>query len=994
MSVSTKVSERLDPQAIEERTQAIGRELFAEAKRQSAHLSVLNRWTEQVLSWCLADPTLKGAVLRFIDVLPSLTTPHAIARHVHEYFPTTTLRLPIALRLGSTLARTGLFTAPALSAVIRQLVEQVARQFIAESHPEGIAQVVQHLAAHGATCSVDVLGEQVVSDVEADQYLSRYQTVLRELSRAYAGLPKPATMITCGPLVNLSVKPSALSPRFDPISPTPSIQRAAQRVMALLWQADSHHALINLDMEHYELRDLTLELAKYLLVHPEVGHRASLGVVIQSYLRDAEETVERLLSWLAVHERPLTVRLVKGAYWDYEVAQATARHWPVPVYQEKADTDATFERLTRRLLSAHPLVTTAIASHNIRSIAHAMAAAETLGLAKAHVEFQLLYGMGDAIRAAIIAHGYPVRVYTPVGELIPGMAYLVRRLLENTSNDSFLRQEWLRERSAEELLAPPPAVYRPASLTEPARARLEWTGDSPLDFSKVAERERMAIALTAVKTKLGRTYPLLLADQVVETPEVLSSCNPAHPTEVIGKVSLGGLAEVHHAIQRAQEAQPRWAKLPIKERVVCLRRAAGLIRQRRYELAAWEVFEVGKTWREADADIMETVDYLEYYSQCMMGLAAGKPLFQVPGERNASFYTPRGVAVVIAPWNFPAAILTGMASAALVTGNAVILKPAEQSSVMAFHITQILREAGVPPAVLQCLPGMGHEVGVALVRHPQVHTVLFTGSKVVGLSIIKSCANVGGEQRFIKHVVAEMGGKNAIIVDENTDLDAAIQGTMVSAFGYAGQKCSAASRLIVHEAVYDRLLARLTAAVDRLSVGDPADPDTDLGPLINEEAQRRLSDAIAHAGEVAHVAYRYPVSRLPPRGYFVGPVILTDVPRRHTLAKEELFGPLLCVFRVKHVEEALALANATDYGLTGGIYSRSPSRIAQAVEAFDVGSLYINRPITGAVVGRQPFGGHRLSGLGTKAGGPDYLLQLLLPKTICENTSRHGIPLD
>ena len=982
----------LDPNVLEERTQVIGHELFALAKREHAHLSALNRWTAAVLSWCLSDSTLKGQVLRFIDTLPSLATPHDIARHVREYFPSTRT-LPPALRFGSELARPGLVTHGALAAVIRQLVEQVARQFIAESTPEGAAHVIRTLAVRGATCSLDILGEQVLSEVEADRYVTQCGTLLQESARTQTGLPASQLLHTCGPRVNLSVKPSALSPRFDPISPTDSIARATRRLLPLLQRAAEHRALINLDMEQYELRDVTLELAKQLLVHPAAGAETQLGVVVQAYLCDADAVVEALLAWLASHERALTIRLVKGAYWDHEIANASQHHWPIPVYQQKAATDAAFERLTRRLLGAHPLVMTAIASHNVRSIAHAMAVAELLDLPNDQLEFQLLYGMGDAIHAAIIARGYPVRIYTPIGALIPGMAYLVRRILENAANESFLRQGFFQERSAEELLRPPQGVpdMEPSAFSSVSHV---WVGDPWLDFSKTRVQDRLTQSLTAVAKWLGHTYPLLLGDRSLDSGETLTVRNPARPTDIVGSVVCAQLDQVREAVEIAHTAQSSWEKTLVPERVACLRRAADLIRARREELAAWEILEVGKTWREADADILEAIEYLEYYSQQMERLAAGKSLSHVPGERNLYRYLSRGVAVVIAPWNFPAAILTGMTSAALVTGNAVILKPAEESSIIAAHLTQIFRDAGIPPAVIQCLPGPGGTIGAALVQHPQVHSVLFTGSKAVGLSIIASCARLQPGQRFIKHVVAEMGGKNAVIIDADADLDAAIHGVLRSAFGYGGQKCSAASRLIVHRAVAERLLSRLSAAVDRLVVGDPCDPATDLGPLITNAAQRRLAEASSHAQEVARVVYQYPVDRLPREGYFVGPMIVSDVPRGDRLATEELFGPLLCVFQVDSFEEALALANDSDYALTGGVYTRSPSHMARAIDAFDVGNLYINRPITGAMIGRQPFGGHRLSGLGTKAGGPDYLLQLLIPKTICMNTTRHGTPLE
>jgi RHH-type proline utilization regulon transcriptional repressor/proline dehydrogenase/delta 1-pyrroline-5-carboxylate dehydrogenase len=993
MTLHAQISERLDPRALEARTQAIGHELFAAAKREHAHLSVMNRWTSQVLSWCLSDSALKATVLRFIDVLPSLRNPREVARHVREYFPTT-FRLPAALRVGSQLARPGLLTQGALFVIIRQLVEQVARQFIAEDRLEVASRVIQELTSRGATCSLDILGEQVLSEAEADRYVAQCQDLLRECVEAYARLPASATTVTCGPRVNLSVKPSALTPRFEPISPTQSIERASQRLLPLLRLASEHAAAINLDMEQDDLRDVTISLAKHLLVHPNGGARAELGIVIQAYLRDAQTVVEEMLAWLAAHERVLTVRLVKGAYWDSEVAHAIQHRWPVPVYRHKGETDLAFERLTRHLLSAYPLVTTAIASHNVRSIAHAMAVAEALGLSKDHLEFQLLYGMGDAIQAAIVSLGYPVRVYTPIGALIPGMAYLVRRILENTSNESFLRQDLFQERSADELLAVPLAFPEVSAMPDDETPHQGWVIEPLLDFSKSTNRDRMAQALASVRAKLGQRYPLLLGAEAVQTAGTLIGRNPAAPSELVGEVSRANLDQVDRAVRLAGEAQPQWARTPVSERVACLRRAASLMREQRDELAVWEILEVGKTWREADADVVEAIDYLEYYSQCMLDLACGKPLLQVPGERNAYTYLPRGVAGVISPWNFPAAILTGMASAALASGNAVILKPAEQSSVIAAHLARILRESGIPPAIVQFLPGVGEEVGAALVRHPGMHTVLFTGSKAVGWSIIEACARVQPGQRFAKHAVIEMGGKNAIIVDADADLDAAIAGTLHSAFGYGGQKCSAASRVIVHEAVYERFLPRLMSAVDRLVVGDPRDPGTDVGPLIDETAQQRLLGAIARVQRVGTAAYRYPASRIPSPGYFVSPTIATEVSPQDPLAQEELFGPLLCVFRVNTFDEALTLANDTDYALTGGLYSRSPLHLDQAIRSFDVGNLYLNRPITGAMVGRQPFGGHRLSGLGTKAGGPDYLLQLLIPKTICANTTRHGIPLE
>lgn len=420
-----------EPQAIEARTQEIGRRLLESARREHEHLTTLNRWSRQVLSWCLADPKVKAQVLRFIDTLPSLRTSRAVAQHVREYF-SADVRLPVALRLGVAASRPGLATAGAVSAVVHQLVEQVAKQFIVGTTPDDAVQVVERLAEQGLTASFDLLGEQVLSESESDQYAARYVALIRTLSASV----EPS-------LVHVSIKPSSLSSRVDPLAFEDSTARILKRLVPIATTSADAGAAITLDMEHYEMRDLTLEVAKRLLLAPDIGARVRLGVVIQAYLRDSASVIEELLGWLAQHQRRLAVRLVRGAYWDAEIAQASQRGWEPPVYTRKADTDGSFERLTRRLLGARTFVRPEIATHNVRSIAHAMALAQDAGLPSEAVEFQFLYGMGDAIQAAAHQEGYPVRVYAPLGELIPGMAYLVRRILENTANESFLRQEFL-----------------------------------------------------------------------------------------------------------------------------------------------------------------------------------------------------------------------------------------------------------------------------------------------------------------------------------------------------------------------------------------------------------------------------------------------------------------------------------------------------------------------------------------------------------------------
>jgi RHH-type proline utilization regulon transcriptional repressor/proline dehydrogenase/delta 1-pyrroline-5-carboxylate dehydrogenase len=407
------------------------------------------------------------------------------------------------------------------------------------------------------------------------------------------------------------------------------------------------------------------------------------------------------------------------------------------------------------------------------------------------------------------------------------------------------------------------------------------------------------------------------------------------------------------------------------------------------DLAAWEVLECGKQWREADADVAEAIDFCEYYGRGMLELSAPRRR-ALPGEENLYSYIPRGVTAVIAPWNFPLAILCGMTMAPLVAGNPVIMKPAEQSSVVAAQFMEILKELDLPPGVLTFLPGLGEEVGQHLVEHPDVAVISFTGSVAVGLAINEQAAKRRAGQRSVKHVIAEMGGKNAIIVDDDADLDEAVVGIMKSAFGYQGQKCSACSRVIVLEKIYDQVVERLRAATASLAIGPPEDPSFSLGPVIDDEAKDRLLKAIERGKSEASCLFAGTLGPEHEHGSYVAPHLFIDVAPDSFLAQTEHFGPVLTLFKARDLTHALELANGTAYALTGGIYSRNPVNLERAKREFQVGNLYINRKITGAEVDRQPFGGFKLSGIGAKAGGPDYLHQFLVGRTITENTLRRG----
>jgi RHH-type proline utilization regulon transcriptional repressor/proline dehydrogenase/delta 1-pyrroline-5-carboxylate dehydrogenase len=509
------------------------------------------------------------------------------------------------------------------------------------------------------------------------------------------------------------------------------------------------------------------------------------------------------------------------------------------------------------------------------------------------------------------------------------------------------------------------------------------------DFSRAEARRLMSSAIDQVAHQLGTTYPPVINNQPVSTTAFFDSVNPSHKRQVVGRCGKATPDQARQAVGAAVTAFPAWRDTDPARRAQYLFDAAQVIRRRRFEMAAWQVHECGKQWREADADVAETIDYCDFYAHEMLRLARPR-LRNVAGEDNCYFYDPRGVAVVIAPWNFPLAILAGMTTAALVTGNTVVMKPAEQSSVIGAKLMEVFQEVGLPPGVVHYLPGVGEEIGPVLVDHPEVALIAFTGSRAVGLHINASAAQMHPGQRQVKRVIAEMGGKNAIIVDDDADMDEAVHGVVESAFGYAGQKCSACSRAIVLEPAHDAFLARLVEATRSLTIGPAEEPGFFLGPVIDEDAFHRLSGAIEKGKAEARLAFAGDVGALAGEGYYIAPHVFADVGPHTSLATQEFFGPILAVLRARDLDHALEIANGTEYALTGGLYSRSPANINRVKREFRVGNLYINRKITGALVDRQPFGGFKMSGIGSKAGGPDYLLQFVLPRTITENTLRRG----
>jgi predicted delta-1-pyrroline-5-carboxylate dehydrogenase group 2 len=514
-----------------------------------------------------------------------------------------------------------------------------------------------------------------------------------------------------------------------------------------------------------------------------------------------------------------------------------------------------------------------------------------------------------------------------------------------------------------------------------------FSNEPHAELRRAPVREELLGSLRALDEKLPWSVPVTIGAERGATEGIVST-DPGRPERVIATAGSGTEADVRCAVEVADESGREWSRRPAAERAVAMVGAAEALRRRRGELTALQVRECAKPWAEADADVCEAIDFLEYYARQAVTLGEGRPLLQAPGERNTMRYAARGVCAVIAPWNFPLAIPTGMVAGALAAGNPVILKPAEQSPASGLACVEALREGGVSPEAVQLLPGEG-AVGAALVRDPRVATIAFTGSKAVGLEIIETAAHTSPGQRQVKRVVAEMGGKNCVIVDSDADLDDAVPALVASAFAYAGQKCSAAARVLVHEAVADELTKRLGGAIELLAVGQAEELATQVPPLIERAAQERVRDYRDQASREGRLlAHPGPV---PDRGWFVAPALATELPSGSPVLAEEIFGPLLAIETVPTIEAACDIVDALDYALTGGLFSRNPRTVEYVASRTPVGNLYVNRQITGAMVGRQPFGGNRLSGIGSKAGGPDYLLQFVDPQVITEDTVRHGL---
>ena len=978
-----------------------GREFFAALGNETPSVFKKNFWTGKVMDWSMSHEDFKVQLFRFIDVLPCLTTEEMLNEHIQEYFARDE-NVPAVLKFGAKSAGIGgRLGTKVLGKVIRKNLENMALQFIIGNTISRTVKNLNRLRKNNFAFTLDILGEATVSEKEADLYAGNYMDLLEGLQEAqtnWAALGRTNSTLDWGysPKVNISIKPSALYSQIDPADFKGSVGRILDRLKPVYRKIVELNGFMCIDTEMRKYKEITFELYRRLRSDSEFKDYPHLGLAMQVYLKNSDRDIDLMLEWARLQHLPISIRLVKGAYWDYEIVVARQSGWPIPVYTNKAETDAAFERSAENILRNHDICHLACASHNVRSVCSVMELARSLEVPDDRYEFQVLYGMAEPFRNALLKMTGSVRLYCPQGELLPGMAYLIRRLLENTSNESFLRQTFVEGRELEELLKAPDVSIGEAvgKTTEenPGRSDSQsefgsFNNESLADLSIPEVRDAFTDAVTEIKKKLGRTYPLFIGGKEITTNTTVDSVNPARPDEIVGRVCQAGKKEIVDAISAAQDAFQTWRDTPARERATYLIDAAKTARKRIYELVAWQVLEAGKQWNQAYNDVAEAIDFLEYYAREMVYLASPRYLGHAPGEINEYFYQPKGVAVVIAPWNFPLAISCGMCAAAIVTGNCVLYKPSNQTPVIGYTLLQILQEANLPPGVFNFTPGSGAVIGDFLIDHPQVSLIAFTGSMEVGLRIIQRAGHTPENQPSVKKVIAEMGGKNAIIIDDDADLDEAIPNVIDSAFAYQGQKCSACSRVIVLDTVYDRFIDRLMDAVRSVKIGPAEDPANFMGPVIDRSAQKSILQYIELAGQEGTILY---CSDVPDDGYYVPITIVSGITPEDRLAQEEIFGPVLAVMRAKDFDQALDWANCTRFALTGAVFSRSPEHLQRCRKEFRVGNLYFNRGSTGALVERQPFGGFKMSGIGSKAGGPDYLLQFMDPRTVTENTMRRG----
>ncbi|MGD8269920.1 MAG: proline dehydrogenase family protein [Desulfobacterales bacterium] len=988
---------------LEDKIRETGMKLYDIAEKSKPSLFKKDFWTGKVMDLSMKNAAFKQEMFRFVDVFPYLTKPESVARHIQEYFCRPDQDFPKTMRWGLSKVKPDSIAAKMAAKSIGKNISTMGKQFITGETIDEAAEVMfKGRQKDGVAWTVKILKEAVTSTREEEEFLEKQIELMERYSEIVKEWPALGTGEKGGPdwgvspQVNISLMASCLYSQYLPKSCAMdyAIDRAKERLRPIYRKALELNAYVLMDMEHLPARKFTLELFKSINDEPEFRDWPHKGIAYQAYMKDAEPLLAELLDWAQKGSHNFGMRLIKGAFWDEEVVLANLFNYPIPVFTNKHATDACYERCARTVLENHRYIQLKCASHNIRTVAYVIECAEELKVPEDRLEFQMLHGMAENLREAWKKHDLRLRLYSPVGEIVPGMAYLVRRLLENTSSESFLRQSFVNGAAREEMLRDPAILEnenpQPEKDTEAASEygeRGPFSNEPPVEWD-IPTHAAFAAALENIQATFPRQVrPIVDGAPLSGGTEMLSS-DPNTPERVVAEVACADSGTVDKAVVAAKTAFVDWSVTPAEKRADYLFKAAQRVRAKRHDLAALLVYEGGKNWNEAQADIGEAVDFLEFYGREMIRLNKPRVASELPGESSRLEYIPRGVGAVITPWNFPLSISIGMISAAIVTGNTAVYKPASLTPAIGQAVFDIFSRVDLPKGVLNFVPGPGGDIGDALVTHKDVAFTVFTGSKEVGLGIIEKSGRTPEGAHQVKNVIAEMGGKNAIIIDSDADFDAAVWPVIQSVFGYMGQKCSAASRLIVLEENYDKFVSKFKNAVETLIFAPAEDSRCDIGAVIDVEAKKKIEKYIEIGTTEGQLMTRGAVAEGP--GHFVRPTVFTDISPDSRLAQEEIFGPVVCIIKVKDFAEALQVANGTQYALTGGLFSRSPANIERACREFMVGSLYINRGITGAMMKRHPFGGFKMSGVGSKAMGQDYLPQFMYTRTIVENTFRSG----
>lgn len=886
----------------------------------------------------------------------------------------------ITFAMGLALQIASYLPAKALATIVRHLVRKMAKRFIAGESIKTSHKTLRDLRASHRQCTLDQLGELVVSAREADEY---FEKVLQLIHGMKEHIPR-GEKNSAGILnAHVSIKVSALSHDFRPQAFMATYMKVAPRLKRILLEAQKEEVFVNIDAEHYHYRDLVLRIyEKCLLETPELKDYAQTGIVVQAYLRDGANHLRDVIALSKKRNLRMPIRLVKGAYWDAETIEGEAHQFTPPQFLNKEESDLHFRQLAYLTLENHDNLQLAIASHNLQDHAF-VEALRTHRFPKAPViEHQCLHMTYEALSHGLAKMGWPTRNYMPIGNLLVGMAYLVRRIMENSSQVGVL-SIMRSHQKASGLISPVDIHLEKKKAGKIAfdsfikEAKGDFAPARPLRLFVPQELASLEKALVDLEQKLQKEQPAIAASSDVKV--VCSS----RPEFLLGTYKMSTKEEAIDALLRLENSLKTgtWGKGNyVLQRIAIMLKAADLMLLKRNELSALMIYEAGKTMTEALADVDEAIDFINFYARQEINLQLGH-------EKLGN----RGVITVIAPWNFPLAIPCGMTVAPLVAGNAVILKPAEQTPLIGAALFNLLVEAGVPTDVLALIQGDGEKVAAPLVTHPRTAGVVFTGSKGVGTWIYKTAGadvlpHYHHPVTMQKKIITEMGGKNAIIVTNNCELDETISGILYAAFGHAGQKCSAASRVIVHREVKDALVKRLVEAIKDLKVGESLDPSTSVNPLISAVDQDRVRAAVVSArDEAIRVHGRILIDRshekLP--GYCVGPAVFELPPhsamKKDSWAQKEVFGPVIHIVEYESLVEAIELFNGTEYALTGGIYSQSQDDIDFLLQFLRAGNLYVNRPNTGARVAIEPFGGFKMSGTGPKAGGPEYMREFHFP---------------